>query len=202
MTTSGATRRPARRGEDPGDLLPAVHRVASLCKRWLLGTHQGRVEPAHLPAYLNEFTFRFNRRHSRSRGMVFYRVLELAAGHDPVRYHDIRATTKPRRKPPHQRGTGHPPSLDRPAAARPWRTAEMQLQFPLRLSGYPGPGFHSVGRARLARRALRFAISRITTAAITPASISTVFRRTGRLTTWNIEVSPRFSGPLLTTRRP
>ena len=128
----------ARRGQDPGELLPAVHRVASLCKRWLLGTHQGRVEPAHLQAYLNEFAFRFNRRHSRSRGMVFYRVLELAAGHDPVRYDDIRATRKPRSKPPQQRGTGHPPSLDRPAAARPWRTAEMQLQFPLRLSGYPG----------------------------------------------------------------
>ena len=42
----------ARRGQDPGELLPAVHRVASLCKRWLLGTHQGRVEPAHLQAYL------------------------------------------------------------------------------------------------------------------------------------------------------
>jgi ISXO2-like transposase domain len=127
----------AARGEDPGDLLPAVHRVASLCKRWLLGTHQGRVEPAHLPAYLNEFTFRFNRRHSRSRGLVFYRVMDLAAGHHPVRYRDIRAATKPRGKPPQQRGTGHPPSLDRPAGARPWRTAEMQLQFPLRLSGYP-----------------------------------------------------------------
>ena len=111
----------ARRGQDPGELLPAVHRISSLCKRWLLGTHQGRVEPAHLQAYLNEFAFRFNRRHSRSRGMVFYRVLELAAGHDPVRYDDIRATRKPRSKPPQQRGTGHPPSLDRPAAARPWR---------------------------------------------------------------------------------
>ena len=44
------------------------------------------MDPAHLQAYLNEFVFRFNRRHSRSRGMVFYRVLELAAGHDPVRY--------------------------------------------------------------------------------------------------------------------
>ena len=75
---------------------------------------------------------------SRSRGMVFYRVLELAAGHDPVRYNDIRATTKPRNRPPRQRGTGHPPSLDRPAADRPWRTSEMQLQFPLRLSRYPG----------------------------------------------------------------
>jgi len=136
----------ARRGEDPGELLPAVHRVSWLCKRWLLGTHQGRVEPAHLQAYLDEFTFRFNRRHSRSRGLVFYRVLELAAGHDPVRCTGIRATRKPRSKPPHQRGTGHPPSLDRPAAARPWRTAEMQLQFPLRLSGYPGPGFQHTGR--------------------------------------------------------
>jgi hypothetical protein len=70
----------------PGELLPAVHRVSSLCKRWLLGTHQGSVEPAHLQAYLNEFVFRFNRRHSCSRGLVFYRVIELATGHDPVRY--------------------------------------------------------------------------------------------------------------------
>ena len=43
----------ARRGEDPGELLPAVHRVSSLCKRWLLGTHQGRVEPG-APAGLPE----------------------------------------------------------------------------------------------------------------------------------------------------
>jgi transposase-like protein len=135
----------ARRGEDPGELLPAVHRVSSLCKRWLLGTHQGSVEPAHLQAYLNEFAFRFNRRNSRSRGLVFFRVLELATGHDPVRYDDIRATRKPRSKPPQQRGTGHPPSLNRPAAARPWRTAEMQLPFPLRLSGYPGGDFHDKG---------------------------------------------------------
>ena len=67
------------RGEDPATLLPAVHRVASLAKRWLLSTHQGAVEPAHLQSYLDEFVFRFNRRRSRSRGMVFYRVLELAA---------------------------------------------------------------------------------------------------------------------------
>jgi hypothetical protein len=95
------------------------------------------VDAAHLPAYLNEFTFRFNRRRSRSRGMVFYRVLELAAGRDPVRYHDILAARKPRNKPPLRRGAGHPPSLERPAAHRPWRTAEMQLQFPLRLTAYP-----------------------------------------------------------------
>ncbi len=54
------------RGEDTGELLPAVHRVASLAKRWLLGTHQGSVEPAHLASYLDEFVFRFNRRRSRN----------------------------------------------------------------------------------------------------------------------------------------
>ena len=127
----------ARRGQDPGELLPAVHRVASLCKRWLLGTHQGSVDAAHLPAYLNEFVFRFNRRRSASRGMVFYRVLELAAGHEPVRYADLLASKKPRRAKRAKGGTGHPPSLDRPTADRPWRTAEIQLQFPVRLSGYP-----------------------------------------------------------------
>jgi hypothetical protein len=126
------------RGDDPGELLPAVHRVASLAKRWLLGTHQGSVDEAHLPAYLDEFVFRFNRRRSSSRGMVFYRVLELAAGHDPVRFQDLLASKKPR-PAPHARGWGHPPSLERPAANRPWRTSELQLQLPipLRLTEYP-----------------------------------------------------------------
>jgi hypothetical protein len=45
------------RGQDPGEMLPAVHRVASLIKRWLLGTHQGTVEVAHLPSYIDEFVF-------------------------------------------------------------------------------------------------------------------------------------------------
>ena len=126
------------RGDDPGELLPAVHRVASLAKRWLLGTHQGSVEEAHLPAYLNEFAFRFNRRNSRSRGMLFYRVMELAAGHEPIRYADILASRKPRGKAPATRGSGSPPSLERPAANRPWRTTEMQLPLPLRLTVYPG----------------------------------------------------------------
>ena len=83
------------RGDDPVQLLPAVHRVASLAKRWLLGTHQGSVDEAHLPVYLDEFVFRFNRRRSRSRGLVFYRVLELAVGHDPVRYQDLIALGGP-----------------------------------------------------------------------------------------------------------
>lgn len=112
------------RGEDPGELLPGVHRIASLAKRWLLGTHQGSVARAHLPSYLNEFVFRFNRRHSRSRGMVFYRVLELAVAHDPVRYQDLVATRRPRAIPPTPpHASGHPPSLDRPPANRPWRNS-------------------------------------------------------------------------------
>jgi transposase-like protein len=110
-------------GEDPDQLLPAVHRVASLAKRWLLGTHQGSVDDAHLPSYLNEFAFRFNRRRSRSRGMVFYRVLELAVAHDPVRYRDLIANPRPStvpRQPPLSRG--RPPSIERPRAGRPWRS--------------------------------------------------------------------------------
>lgn len=110
------------RGDDPGELLPAVHRVAALVKRWLLGTHQGSVDAAHLPSYLDEFVFRFNRRRSRSRGMVFYRVLELAVGHHPVRYHDLIVDPQPRAVPPTPPQTrGHPPSLERPPANRPWR---------------------------------------------------------------------------------
>jgi transposase-like protein len=114
------------RGDDPGELLPAVHRVASLAKRWLLGTHQGSVDETHLQSYLDEFVFRFNRRRSHSRGLVFYRVLELAAGHDPVRYRDLVADPQPKAKPPAPPGQrGHPPSIERPRAARPWRVADL-----------------------------------------------------------------------------
>jgi len=110
------------RGEDPGALLPGVHRIASLAKRWLLGTHQGAVDAAHLPSYLNEFVFRFNRRRSRSRGMLFYRVLELAVTHDPVRYQDLTRMKSPKAKKPKPPGKrGHPPSLERPRQNRPWR---------------------------------------------------------------------------------
>ena len=112
------------RGEEADTLLPAVHQVSSLAKRWLLGTHQGSAEQTHLASYLNEFVFRFNRRTSRSRGMVFFRVLELAVAHAPVRYQHLVAKRRPREVPPMPPQTrGHPPSLERPPANRPWRTA-------------------------------------------------------------------------------
>ena len=63
---------------------PRVHRVAALLKRWLLGTHQGAVENQHLDYYLDEFTFRFNRRTSRSRGLLFYRLMQQAVATAPV----------------------------------------------------------------------------------------------------------------------
>ena len=79
-----------RAGGDPAHVvLPAVHRVASLLKRWLMGTHQGAIRPEHLDAYLEEFTFRFNRRSSRRRGLLFYRLLEQAVVTDPAPYKDI-----------------------------------------------------------------------------------------------------------------
>jgi hypothetical protein len=69
--------------------LPGVHRVASLLKRWLLGTHQGAVKPAQLDHYLDEFVFRFNRRTARSRGLLFYRLLEQAVQAEPITYRQI-----------------------------------------------------------------------------------------------------------------
>ena len=106
------------------EALPGVHRVSALAKRWLLSTHQGSVDDAHLGSYLNEFVFRFNRRRSRSRGLVFYRILELAVQHEPVRYRDLVMNPQPRSNPPRPPGGyGHPASLDRPPAARPWRSA-------------------------------------------------------------------------------
>jgi transposase-like protein len=70
---------------DPAHVsMPGVHRIASLLKRWILGTHQGSVSVEHLQSYLEEFTFRFNRRTSRSRGLVFRRLLEQAVITGPI----------------------------------------------------------------------------------------------------------------------
>lgn len=67
------------------------HLVASLLKRWLLGTYQGAVKPTHLAYYLDEFTFRFNRRASRSRGKLFYRLVQQTMRVDPVPGKELKA---------------------------------------------------------------------------------------------------------------
>ncbi|SEQ93712.1 Transposase zinc-ribbon domain-containing protein [Azotobacter beijerinckii] len=77
--------------------MPGVHRVAALIHRWLLGTHQGAVQPSKLDSYLDEFVFRFNRRKSSSRGMLFYRLLEQAVVTTPMTYQNL---VNPPKSPP------------------------------------------------------------------------------------------------------
>jgi transposase-like protein len=79
-------------GDPAHVVMPGVHKIASLLKRWLLGTHQGSVTAMHLDAYLDEFAFRFNRRKSRRRGMLFYRLLENAVVTQPTRFRPSRAS--------------------------------------------------------------------------------------------------------------
>lgn len=76
---------------DENEMLPNVHRSASLLKRWLLGTHQNFVGEKHLPYYLDEYTFRYNRRKSKSRGLLFQRLIEQAVIHVPVEYKLIKS---------------------------------------------------------------------------------------------------------------
>jgi transposase-like protein len=78
-----------RNSKTASELMPRVHLAVALLKRWLLGTHQGGVSVEHLNAYLDEFTFRFNRRKSRSRGKLFYRLLEQAVAVEPVPYKSL-----------------------------------------------------------------------------------------------------------------
>jgi len=114
-------------GAGPGhELLPGVHRVFSLAERWLLGTHQGGVQPEHLQEYLDEFVFRFNRRNTRQRGMVFYRLLQHAVNAAPVTYDDIVQIggVKPDRPTP-PRARGLPGTLEtKPGRhTHPWRSS-------------------------------------------------------------------------------
>jgi transposase-like protein len=95
----------SRHPESASELLPRVHLVVSLLKRWLLGTHQGAVSHAHLDYYLDEFTFRFNRRRSHHRGLLFFRLVQQAAHVDPVPYRALVRRT--RRGPPRGRPRRH-----------------------------------------------------------------------------------------------
>ncbi len=109
---------------DPAHVsMPGVHRVAALLKRWLLGTHQGAVESDHLQGYLDEFTFRFNRRHAAFRGLLFRRLLEQAVQTSPVTYRSLVVNPAPKRIPPRPLSAHHvsPTSLAVASPVRPWR---------------------------------------------------------------------------------
>ena len=101
---------------------PAVHRVFSLVKRWLMGTMQGSVSPEHLQAYFDEWVFRFNRRHSRSRGLLFHTLLLQAVEGKPTTYKSMRKTGRTRPAPKPARGDRRLPlSLDVGRPELPWR---------------------------------------------------------------------------------
>ncbi len=70
--------------------MPGVHQVATLLKRWILGTHQGSFSDYHLQSYLEEYTFRFNRRKSKNRGLIFKRLLEQAVHTHPITESDVK----------------------------------------------------------------------------------------------------------------
>lgn len=77
--------------DDGQEVLPNVHRIASLLKRWLLGTHQNFIGEQYLSYYLDEYTFRHNRRKSHSRGLLFQRLIEQAVKHVPIEYKSIKS---------------------------------------------------------------------------------------------------------------
>jgi hypothetical protein len=76
-------------GDPTHVVMSGVHRVASLLKRWILGTHQGAVSKKYLYYYLDEYTFHFNRRSSGSRGLLFYRLMQHAVTMNPISYQEI-----------------------------------------------------------------------------------------------------------------
>lgn len=116
-TSVSASGRPAH------EALPGVHLVFSLVKRWVMGTLHGSISPEHMPAYFDEWVFRFNRRRSRSRGLLFQRLLQQAVEGDALTYKELRKAGRTRPPPPPPvRERMRPPSLEREQSGLPWRT--------------------------------------------------------------------------------
>jgi len=116
-TSVSASGRPAH------EALPGVHLVFSLVKRWVMGTLHGSISPEHMPAYFDEWVFRFNRRRSRSRGLLFQRLLQQAVAGDALTYKELRKAGRTRPPPPPPvRERMRPPSLEREQSGLPWRT--------------------------------------------------------------------------------
>ena len=106
-------------GDPAHVLVPHVQLVASLLKRWILGTHQGAVSHSQLDYYLDEFTFRFNRRRARHRGLLFYRLLQGAPVAEPYRTRRTRANRPKSLDLPHIGGAkGIPGSVETPPHRR------------------------------------------------------------------------------------
>jgi hypothetical protein len=107
--------------------------VFSLAERWLLGTHQGGVKREHLQEYLDEYSFRWNRRNTRHRGMVFYRLLQHAVAAAPVTYKDLVRVGAPKPAPPAPPGNRAVPGTLEAAdtGRKPWRQAHQPERRPV-----------------------------------------------------------------------
>ena len=109
-------------GRPAHEALPGVHLVFSLVKRWVMGTLHGSVSPEHIQAYFDEWVFRFNRRNSRSRGLLFQRLLQQAVEGDALTYKELRKAGRTRPAPPPPvRARMLPPSLELEETGLPWR---------------------------------------------------------------------------------
>ena len=81
---------PKNSREEASKLMPRIHHAASLLKRWLLGIHHGSFSKLQLSAYLDEFAFRFNRRRSKDRGQLFYRLAQQAVAIEATTLDEIK----------------------------------------------------------------------------------------------------------------
>ena len=133
-----------RSGKKGHEALPGVHRLFALFKRWIDGVYQGGVQAGHLQEYLDEFTFRFNRRRSRARGMLFYRLLERAVSASPVTYRDLVKEGAPKGIDPSGTAARRVPgTLAVEAAGRPWRKTQTPEPTPRRSGPSAAPADHS-----------------------------------------------------------
>jgi hypothetical protein len=113
-TSVSASGRPAH------EALPGVHLVFSLVKRWVMGTLHASNSPEHMPAYFDEWVFRFSRRNSRSRGLLVQRLLQQAVEGDALTCNELRKAGRTRPPPP-DRERMRPPSLEREDSGLRWR---------------------------------------------------------------------------------
>lgn len=113
----------AASGRPAHESLPGIHRLFALAKRTIDGTYHGSVATGHMDEYLNEFVFRFKRRHSRHRGLIFMRLLQRAVAGDPITYRDLVRNSRPKTITPTGRtGPRNTPStLNTGPAEHPWR---------------------------------------------------------------------------------
>lgn len=115
-------------GAPAHESLPAIHRVFALVKRLLEGTYQGAGSHEHLQEYLDEYVFRFNRRHTRARGLLFMRLLQRAIDSSPVTYRDLTRISRAKTTPPpgvQAPARSRPGTLQAQAVTAPWRQARV-----------------------------------------------------------------------------